>query len=116
MDNVFDVIAGEIWTVGMAHMYILECSDGTLYVGSTRNLEYRLQQHAAGEGAEYTKKRRPVALRWAAETDSVAQAYAWEKQVQGWSRKKREALILGDFDLISELSRRRSGRQPDAGG
>jgi len=110
VDNAFDVIVIARWNVVMAHMYILECRDGTPYVGSTRNLEHRLQQHAAGKGAEYTRRRLPVTLRWAAETDSVAEVYAWEKRVQGWSRKKREALMLGDFELISELSRRRTGK------
>lgn len=114
MDSAFDVAAIGEWNAVMAHMYILECSDGTLYVGSTRNLELRLQQHAVGNGADYTRKRLPITLRWAVETDSIAEAYAWEKKVQGWSRKKRDALMIGDFDLISELSRRRSGRPPNA--
>jgi putative endonuclease len=81
----------------MAHMYILKCSDGSYYVGSTRNLESRLWQHQQGLGAEYTKHRLPVMLMYAYEFERVSDAFAMEKRVQGWSRRKREALIRGDY-------------------
>ncbi len=73
----------------MPHMYILECADGSYYVGSTRNLAYRVWLHEIGEGSEYTKRRRPVELVHAEEFTRVADAFAREKQVQGWSRAKR---------------------------
>lgn len=94
----------------MAHVYVLRCGDGSYYVGSTRNLEHRLQQHASGRGSRYTSTRTPVELVWAHETERVADAYALEKQIQGWSRAKREALIRGDFAALPGLSRR-GGRE-----
>nr|WP_071606484.1 GIY-YIG nuclease family protein [Luteipulveratus halotolerans] len=94
----------------MAWTYILRCSDGSYYVGSTRDLERRLAQHQAGEGAAYTRCRRPVELVWAQEFERVDEAYAREKQVQGWSREKREALIAGSFERLPELARRRGVR------
>ena len=91
----------------MAWVYILECSDGSYYVGSTRNLEGRLWQHQQGLGAEYTKRRLPVKLAFSSYLESVAEAYGVEKKVQGWSRAKREALIRGDFEALPGLSKRR---------
>ncbi len=100
----------------MAHAYLLRCSDGTYYAGSTRHLDERMRQHATGRGCRYTSARQPVGLVWALETESVAQAYAWEKRIQGWSRAKREALIRGDFDALPGLSRRRGGASPPGAG
>jgi putative endonuclease len=88
----------------MGFMYILQCSDGTYYVGSTKNLELRLQQHQNGEGANYTKKRLPVFLKYYEIYGRIDHAFYREKQVQGWSRKKREALINGEFEKLPELS------------
>ena len=99
----------------MPHAYMLRCADGTYYVGSTRNLDHRMRQHASGRGARYTSTRQPVELVWAQETESVAEAYAWEKRVQGWSQAKREALIRGDFAALPGLARRRGGAPPDGG-
>ena len=94
----------------MAYAYILECSDGSFYVGSTRNLELRLQQHHVGEGSEYTKRRRPVRCVWSHRFDHIGDAFAFEKQVQNWSRAKRLALIEGRYDDLPELARGRTGR------
>lgn len=90
----------------MAWTYLLECSDGTYYVGSTVDLERRLAQHEAGLGAAYTRGRRPVRLVWAAEFDRIDQAFWFEKQVQGWNRRKRRALVDGRWDLLPELASR----------
>src|SRR6476620_2963368 len=80
----------------MAFAYILRCSDGTYYVGSTHNLQLRLWQHNNGDdGASYTRHRRPVELVWFGEFEHIGAAFAVEKQVQGWGRPKREALIAG---------------------
>ncbi len=95
-------------------MYILECSDGSYYVGSTRNLEHRLWMHNQGLGAEYTKRRLPVRLAFAHEFARVSEAFAAEKKVQGWSRKKREALIRGDYAALPGLASRRK-KAPPAG-
>ncbi|MGF0117746.1 GIY-YIG nuclease family protein [Promicromonospora sp. Marseille-Q5078] len=97
----------------MAHVYILECADGSYYVGSTTSLDLRLAQHQAGDGAAYTRRRRPVRLVYAATFDRVDEAYAFEKQVQGWSRAKRRALIDGRLGDLVELSRSRSHRSAD---
>jgi putative endonuclease len=88
------------------HVYILRCGDGSYYVGSTRNLETRLEQHVNGGGGEYTRKRQPVTLVFAEEYDRVDEAWEREKQIQGWSRRKREALIAGDFGRVPGLSRK----------
>jgi putative endonuclease len=94
-----------------AFTYILECADGTLYVGSTRDLEHRLTQHLLGLGPEYTRRRLPVRLVWSAEFEHVGEAFTREKQIQNWSRAKRLALIEGRFDDLHELARRRGKRR-----
>ena len=85
-------------------MYILLCADGSYYTGSTRDLELRLQQHQSGEGANHTRKRLPVKLVYYEEYSRIDEAFHREKQVQGWSRKKKEALIKGDFESLPSLS------------
>jgi len=87
-------------------MYILECADGSYYVGSTRNLEQRIFQHHQRLGAKYTSNRLPVTLVYGEEYDRIADAYAREKQVQGWRRAKREALINGDLELLPALAKK----------
>ena len=87
------------------YMYILLCDDGSYYTGSTNNLELRLQQHFAGEGANHTKKHPPVKLLYYEEFDRIDEAFNREKQVQGWSRKKKEALINREYEKLRELSR-----------
>ena len=90
----------------MAWTYILECSDGTFYVGSTRSLEPRMWQHRNGLGANYTRSRLPIRLVFAQELDRVDEAFAMEKKLQGWSHAKKLALIEGRFDDLAELSRK----------
>lgn len=74
-------------------VYILECIDGTYYTGSTNNLERRLYEHQNGLGANYTKSRLPVKLVFYEEYEKVQDAFYREKQIQGWSRRKKQALI-----------------------
>lgn len=74
-------------------MYILRCSDGSYYTGSTKYLETRLIQHQTGQGANFTKKRLPVELVYFEEHSRIDIAFHREKQIQGWSRRKKEALI-----------------------
>jgi len=90
----------------MPWMYILRCADGSYYVGSTVNLEQRLWQHQQGEGAKYTARRLPIELVYSEECSRVDEAYQREKQIQGWSRAKREALIRGDYDDVSRLAKK----------
>lgn len=85
-------------------MYILLCSDGSYYTGSTNNLELRLTQHQRGEGANYTKKRLPVKLLYFEEYERIDLAFYRKKQVRGWSRKKKEALINGTPELLPKLA------------
>ena len=95
----------------MGFMYILRCSDGSYYVGSTRNIDVRLQQHQAGEGAAYTRRRRPVQLVYCLPCESVVQAFWFEKKVQKWGRAKREALIEGRLELLPDLAKKRFDRE-----
>ncbi|MDP2207898.1 MAG: GIY-YIG nuclease family protein [Bacteroidota bacterium] len=85
-------------------MYILECADGSYYTGSTNNLELRLAQHQAGEGANHTKKYLPVKLLYYEEFTRIDEAFYREKQVQGWSRKKKEALMSGMTDELKKAA------------
>lgn len=93
----------------MAWVYMVKCSDDSFYVGSAKNLENRLVEHNRGTGARYTARRRPVELVWCADYERVDDAFAMEKQIQGWSRAKRIALIEGRFDSLPALAKRRSG-------
>ena len=86
-------------------MYILECADGSFYTGSTVNLHDRLCQHRLGEGAKHTKQYLPVKLVYYESFDRIDKAFAREKQVQGWSRVKKIALIKGNTALLQQLSR-----------
>ncbi|MHA6524685.1 GIY-YIG nuclease family protein [Tessaracoccus sp. G1721] len=88
----------------MPFTYMLECSDGTFYVGSTWDIGERVTQHMTGRGARYTTRRLPVQLVWAEEFERVDEAYALEKQVQGWGREKRIALIEGRYDDLPALA------------
>ena len=87
------------------HMYILECGDRKYYTGSTKYLELRIAQHQAGEGAQFTKNNLPVKLVYSEEFTRIDWAFNREKQVQGWGRKKKEALINGELHKLSELSK-----------
>jgi putative endonuclease len=92
-----------------AFVYIVRCSDGSYYVGSARgDLEKRIAEHNAGAYRGYTSSRRPVELVWAENFQQITDAIAAERQIKGWSRAKKEALIRGDFQLIALLARRRT--------
>jgi putative endonuclease len=88
------------------YTYILRCFDDTYYVGSTKNITRRVAQHQNGIGAEYTKRRLPVVLMYYEEYDRIDTAFYREKQIQGWSRKKREALINGKNYLLPGLAKK----------
>lgn len=88
-----------------AWVYILVCADGSYYTGSTKNLESRLAQHQAGEGANYTKIRLPVSLVYLEEFQRIDEAFYREKQIQGWSRKKKEALINNLLEELHKLAK-----------
>lgn len=86
-------------------MYILECSDCSFYTGSTQNIEARLEQHQQGQGSNFTSKNLPVKLVYFEEYERIDEAFSREKQIQGWSRAKKLALIQGAFDQLIELSK-----------
>ena len=88
----------------MAYLYILECADGSFYTGSTINLPRRLWEHQNGLGANYTKKRLPVKLVYAEHFDNVVDVFEREKQVQGWSRAKKMALMNSSWDRVHVLA------------
>jgi putative endonuclease len=92
----------------MFHCYILKCADGTYYVGHTDDMEKRAAQHQSGAFTGYTYRRRPVELIWNDASQTRDDAKAAEKQIKGWSRAKKEALIRGDWDRVSELAKCRS--------
>ena len=88
------------------YVYILKCSDGSYYTGLTNNLEERFAQHEAGYVLKcYTFKRRPLKLSYSVQLNDINQAIALEKQIKGWSRKKKEAFINEDWLKLKILSR-----------
>jgi len=92
-----------------AHVYMLHCADGSYYVGSARlGLERRLSEHKHGTYGGYTAKRRPVELVWSQHFLNITDAVAVERQIKGWSRAKKEALIKGDYGRIQVLAKRRT--------
>ncbi len=95
-----------------ASVYIVRCRDGHYYVGSTRgSVERRVGAHNDGVVDGYTKSRRPVVLVYAQWFERMTEAFAAERQLKGWSRAKKGALIAGDFALLPELARNRQGRE-----
>ena len=85
-------------------VYILECSDGSFYTGSTVDLELRITQHQKGFGANHTKKRLPVKLVYYETFQRIDDAFYREKQIQGWSRNKKLALIEKNYNDLSRYS------------
>ena len=98
--------AASVYRRRMPHVYMLRCSDDTIYVGSTVDLARRVAQHQAGAGAEYTRRRLPVELFWSEPFDRIDEAFAWEKRIQGWSHAKRLALANGGLDAVIGWSAR----------
>jgi len=86
-------------------MYILECADGSYYTGSTWDLEKRLWEHQNGFGANHTKKHLPVKLVYFEECERIEDAYRREKQIQGWNRRKKQALIERVADKLPRYSK-----------
>lgn len=85
-------------------VYILQCSDGSFYTGKTVNLTKRLYEHDNGLFDNYTASRRPVVLKFQQEFPSAREAFRAERQIKGWTRAKKIALIKGDFELLKRLA------------
>ena len=93
-------------------VYILLCNDRSFYTGVTDNLELRLAEHKEGiDIHSYTWQRRPIQLVYSNEFGSINDAIRWEKQIKGWSRKKKRALIDGDWDRIKVLAKNKKNRE-----
>jgi putative endonuclease len=92
------------------HAYILLCADGSFYTGHTDNLEHRVGEHQAGTLRGYTATRRPVRLVWSDEFPTRYEALTVERQIKGWSRAKKQALLDGDWTRLSLLARNRQDR------
>ena len=89
------------------YAYLLHCNDGSYYAGHTDDIDQRIAQHQSGALGGYTAKRLPVKLVWSDSFATREEAFAAERQIKGWSRAKKEALIVSDWELISHLSRKR---------
>src|SRR4051812_11964688 len=89
--------------------YILHCNAGRFYVGHTDNLEFRLAQHETGAIKGFTSGYLPVKLVWSQEFGTRHEALSAERQIKGWTRAKKLALIRGDWDEISRLSKSKTG-------
>ena len=87
------------------YMYILHCSDGSYYTGSIIDLERRINQHQAGEGANHTKKRLPTELVYYEIYPRINLAFNREHQIKKWRREKKEALINGEFSDLPEMAK-----------
>ena len=98
---------------GGAYVYILRCADGSYYCGTARQgLERRVAEHNSGMLGGYTSTRRPVALVYSEWFPQITDAIAAERQIKGWSRAKKEALVRGDSGALRELSKRSAKREP----
>ncbi|MBI1867954.1 MAG: GIY-YIG nuclease family protein [Methylocystis sp.] len=93
-----------------AFVHILRCSDGSYYTGSARgdDLDRRISEHQQGVGGDYTRRRLPVILVWHQYFDRITDAVVWERQLKGWSRAKKEAMIRDKWDDVSFRAKRPS--------
>ena len=96
------------------YIYILKCSDDSYYTGITNDIERRMFEHETGyDKTCYTYNRRPVVVKFCDFTNDVNIAIAWEKQIKGWTRKKKEALFKGDWEELVRLARNHQGNNRD---
>ncbi|MDE2024218.1 MAG: GIY-YIG nuclease family protein [Gammaproteobacteria bacterium] len=86
-------------------LYVLECADGTFYIGHTDNLSRRLQQHEQSKVDAYTARRLPLKLIHAEEFESRYEALTMERKLKGWSRAKKQAYMSGDWEAVAKLAK-----------
>jgi predicted GIY-YIG superfamily endonuclease len=86
--------------------YLLQCADASYYAGHTDDLELRIGQHQTGACGGYTATRLPVTLAWSQAFATREEALAAERQIKGWSRAKKEALMAGDWNRIQLLAKK----------
>ena len=97
------------------YVYMLRCRDSSYYVGLTRaGLDQRIGQHQEGVFDGYTASRRPVVLVWNEHFISIRDAIARERQLKGWRREKKEALIRGDYQFLPALARTAKPKSPSS--
>ena len=91
--------------MNLLNVYILKCNDNSYYTGVTNNIERRLYEHENGVNTTcYTFSRRPLMLVWHSESMDAIQAIELEKQIKGWRKSKKEALIAGNWDKLIKLA------------
>jgi putative endonuclease len=96
------------------YVYILRCADDSYYTGVTNDLERRLAEHQSGNSSgSYTSTRRPIEIVFWQEFNDIRQAIAFEKQVKGWSRKKKEAIIADRWEDLKALAKCRNASRHD---
>ncbi len=89
------------------YVYILQCNDSTYYTGVTNDIERRLAEHSSGVNKTcYTYKRRPVKLVFFESYSDAVIAIEYEKKIKRWSRRKKEALIKGEYESLPKLSKK----------
>jgi putative endonuclease len=92
-------------------VYILKCSDESYYIGVTNNIRRRFREHQSGMNeTAYTHSRRPVELAYCEEFTDIRVAITREKQLKGWSRTKKEALIKRQFETLPNLAKKKFGK------
>ena len=92
------------------YVYILKCNDGSFYTGVTNNIEKRIDEHQSGADNKcYTYKRRPLELVFVDSFGEINNAIEREKQIKGWSKKKKQALIDNNWDLLISLAKSKNG-------
>ena len=87
---------------------MLRCFDGSYYVGHTDDIERRIAEHKLRKYSDYTSRRCPIEVVFCQEMPSRKEAFALERKVKGWRRAKKEALIAGDWHLLTKLSNEKS--------
>ncbi len=97
------------------YVYILRCADGSYYTGHTDNLEARLAAHRSGKIKGHTLSRRPVTLVFTDQFSSRQDAFERERQIKGWSRAKKKALIEKDWERLVKLAQSRGKLKPQPG-
>jgi predicted GIY-YIG superfamily endonuclease len=93
-------------------VYILHCADNSYYTGHTDNLDKRIVEHQMGEIEGYTSTRLPVKVVFADEFPTREEALAHERQIKGWGRKKKEAMMRGDWAEVSRLACKKTPFDP----
>jgi putative endonuclease len=95
------------------YVYILKCADNSYYIGVSNDMERRLKEHNEGIDRKcYTYNKRPLVLVFLKEFNDINNAIAFEKQIKGWSRKKKEAIIENRWEDLPELSKNRQNKSP----